>query len=119
MKKLTTVLCCIALALYGGFVANTNNSSSQTATAATIVENSIPYDFRLNHTFENKHDTVIIHKTDTVRVEVPKVVTRYKVKEVKVPYPSDTLNVVIKLILDKDPPTNENHVVTTDSLPNL
>lgn len=86
MKRVNTFLCCALLCTFGAFV-GINNKSSQTVTAATVDLNSIPYDLRPVRVLS---DT--IH--DTIRVEVPKVVTKYKVKEVKVPY-KDTLDIFI------------------------
>lgn len=73
---------------FGAFVGINNHS--QTITAAeipTFDPNLIPYDLRPVRTL-----TETVH--DTIRVEVPKVVTKYRKKEVKVPY-RDTLNVVL------------------------
>lgn len=106
------------MALYGGFIA-LGNSTTQTVTAATptIDYNLIPMDLRPVRTVETVvKDTVY---KDTLTVEVPKVVTKYRTKTVNVPV-RDTVNVVFHIKYEDNVlKRSTSETVTTDSLPSL
>lgn len=93
MKKLTTIISCSMLLIYGLLV-GVNNRADPGATAyaapAAPVIGALPYDFQQSHM-----------KRDTVYITKDSVVCNYKerIKEVKVPYAvHDTLYVPILYI---------------------
>lgn len=93
MKKLTTIISCSMLLLYGLLVGINNRADpSATAYAAPVapIEGALPYDLQLSHM-----------KRDTIYITKDSVVCNYKerIKEVKVPYAvHDTLYVPVLYI---------------------
>lgn len=93
MKKLTTIISCSMLLLYGLLVGINNRADpGATAYAAPVapIEGALPYDLQLSHM-----------KRDTVYITKDSVVCNYKerIKEVKVPYAvHDTLYVPVLYI---------------------
>ena len=98
MKKFSTVLSCLCLALFGAIVGLNNKSPAVTATAAPVFT-SLPLDLQLPRI---KYDTVYITK-DSI---IPCNRNHYKpkVKEVRIPYAvRDTLYVpVVTTIILRD-----------------
>lgn len=98
MKKFSTMLSCICLALFGAIVGLNNKSPAVTANAAPILS-SVPLDLQLPRI---KYDTIYITK-DSI---IPCNRTHYKpkVKEVRIPYAvRDTLYVpVVTTIILRD-----------------
>ena len=98
MKKFSTMLSCICLALFGAIVGLNNKSPAVTATAAPVFT-SLPLDLQLPRI---KYDTIYITK-DSI---IPCNRTHYKlkVKEVRIPYAvRDTLYVpVVTTIILRD-----------------
>lgn len=98
MKKFSTMLSCICLAVFGAVVGLNNKSPAVTANAAPVF-NSMPLDLQLPRI---KYDTIYITK-DSI---IPCKRNHYKpkVKEVRIPYAvRDTLYVpVVTTIILRD-----------------
>lgn len=98
MKKFSTMLSCLCLALFGAVVGLNNKSPAVTANAAPVF-NSMPLDLQLPRI---KYDTIYITK-DSI---IPCKRNHYKskVKEVRIPYAvRDTLYVpVVTTIILRD-----------------
>lgn len=98
MKKFSTMLSCICLAIFGAVVGLNNKSPAVTANAAPVF-NSMPLDLQLPRI---KYDTIYITK-DSI---IPCKRNHYKpkVKEVRIPYAvRDTLYVpVVTTIILRD-----------------
>lgn len=92
MKKLTTILSCSMLLIYGVLVGINNRADPGiTAQAAPVtpIQGVLPYDLQLSHM---KHDTIYIDSTKVCN-------HKEKIKEVKVPYAvHDTLYVPVLYI---------------------
>ena len=98
MRKLTTILCCIAFAVSGICLANmtaNRNTSGISAQASSLPvidmsKMSLPIDLQLNQMAQNNKDSTVSVKTDTVYVEKTKFVKvraprKVKTKTVHVP----------------------------------
>ena len=98
MKKFSTMLSCLCLALFGAVVGLNNKSPAVTANAAPVF-NSMPLDLQLPRI---KYDTIYITK-DSI---IPCKRNHYKpkIKEVRIPYAvRDTLYVpVVTTIILRD-----------------
>ena len=98
MKKFSTMLSCLCLALFGAVIGLNNKSPAVTANAAPVF-NSMPLDLQLPRI---KYDTIYITK-DSI---IPCKRNHYKpkVKEVRIPYAvRDTLYVpVVTTIILRD-----------------
>lgn len=98
MRKFTTILCSICLAVFGAVVGLNNKSPAVTVTAAPVL-NRIPLDLRLPNV---KYDTIYITKDSIIPCN--KNHYKPKVKEVRIPYAvRDTLFVpVVTTIILRD-----------------
>lgn len=98
MRKFTTVLCSICLAVFGAVVGLNNKSPAVTANAAPIFT-SVPLDLQLPRI---KYDTIYITKDSIIPCN--KNHYKPKVKEVRIPYAvRDTLYVpVVTTIILRD-----------------
>lgn len=98
MKKFSTVLSCLCLALFGAVVGLNNKSPAVTATAAPVFAD-LPLDLRLP---QMKYDTVYITRDSIIPCK--KNHYKPKVKEVRIPYAvRDTLYVpVVTTIILRD-----------------
>lgn len=98
MRKFTTVLCSICLAVFGAVVGLNNKSPAVTANAAPVFT-SVPLDLQLPRI---KYDTIYITKDSIIPCN--KNHYKPKVKEVRIPYAvRDTLYVpVVTTIILRD-----------------
>lgn len=98
MKKFSTMLSCLCLALFGAIVGLNNKSPAVTATAAPVFAD-LPLDLRLP---QMKYDTVYITRDSIIPCK--KNHYKPKVKEVRIPYAvRDTLYVpVVTTIILRD-----------------
>lgn len=98
MRKFTTVLCSICLAVFGAVVGLNNKSPAVTANAASVFT-SVPLDLQLPRI---KYDTIYITKDSIIPCN--KNHYKPKVKEVRIPYAvRDTLYVpVVTTIILRD-----------------
>ena len=96
MRKITTMICCTAFAIFGICLANmTSKDRSAHAASATVLPTidvskmSLPLDLQLNQLAQNKDSSVEV-KTETVYVEKTKLIEasaprKIKTKTVHVP----------------------------------
>lgn len=98
MRKFTTVLCSLCLAVFGAVVGLNNKSPAVTANAAPVFT-SVPLDLQLPRI---KYDTIYITKDSIIPCN--KNHFKSKVKEVRIPYAvRDTLYVpVVTTIILRD-----------------
>lgn len=98
MRKFTTVLCSLCLAIFGAVVGLNNKSPAVTANAAPVFT-SVPLDLQLPRI---KYDTIYITKDSIIPCN--KNHYKPKVKEVRIPYAvRDTLYVpVVTTIILRD-----------------
>ena len=98
MRKFTTVLCSLCLAVFGAVVGLNNKSPAVTANAAPVFT-SVPLDLQLPRI---KYDTIYITKDSIIPCN--KNHYKPKVKEVRIPYAvRDTLYVpVVTTIILRD-----------------
>lgn len=116
MRRLTTIICCMAFALSGICLATMTSksdlttSSVQAATLPTIdmSKMSLPLDLQLNQTAQNKDSTVSV-KTDTVYVEKTKLV------KVSAPHKVKTKTVHVPVLYIATRTDNKEDTVNCDS----
>ena len=91
MRKITTILCCMAFAISGICLANmtaNRNASGMSAQASNlptldISKMSLPIDLQLNQLAQSNKDSTVSVKTDTVYVEKTKFVKVHAPRKIK------------------------------------